>query len=143
MKTLWCIFSLGFLVLLICIIEPVQAKIKVGIAGPLSGSSLHLGEQQEVGAQKAILHLNEKGGLLGEKIVVISLDDACEPKQALAVALQLVRERVVLVGGHLCSSCSLATSKIYEEAGIIMISPGSTNPKVTDEGGKYISSSRP
>jgi len=119
-------------------ITAVQAEIKVGIAGPLSGSALNTGEQQEVGAQKAIVHLNNKGGLLGQKIIAISVDDACEPRQAKAVARQLVSEGVVFVVGHVCSACSLAVSKIYEEAGIIMISPASTNPKVTDEGGPNV-----
>jgi branched-chain amino acid transport system substrate-binding protein len=119
-------------------IEAAQAEIKVGIAGPLSGPSLFIGEQNEIGAQKAIDNLNDKGGLLGEEITVISLDDACEPRQAKAVARQLVREGVIFVVGHLCSACSLAANKIYEEAGIIMMSPASTNPKVTDEGGPNV-----
>jgi branched-chain amino acid transport system substrate-binding protein len=119
----------------VCSITAAQAEIKVGIAGPLSGSNLQHGEQQEVGAQKAISHLNNKGGLLGRKIVAISADDACEPRQAKAVARQLVSEGVVFVVGHVCSAASLAVSKIYEQAGIIMISSASTNPKVTDEGG--------
>ena len=123
---------------IVCGIAAVQAEIKVGIAGPLSGSALNAGEQQEIGAQKAFVHLNDKGGLLGEKIVVISVDDACEPEQAKAVARQLVSEGVILVVGHFCSGCSIPASKIYEKAGIIMISPGSTNPKLTDEGGPNV-----
>ena len=125
-------------ILIACGVAAGQTEIKVGIAGPLSGSSLAIGEQQEVGAQKAFEHLNDKGGLLGKEIVVISVDDACEERQAKAVARQLVSEGVILVVGHLCSACSLAASKIYEEAGIIMISPASTNPKVTDEGGPNV-----
>jgi branched-chain amino acid transport system substrate-binding protein len=128
-----CVF-----ILIACGIAAAQAEIKVGIAGPLSGSSLNAGEQQEIGAQKAFDHLIDKGGLLGKEIVVISVDDACEPRQAKAVARQLVSEGVVLVIGHLCSACSLAANKIYEKAGIIMISPASTNPKVTDEGGPNV-----
>ncbi len=119
-------------------VTAAQAEIKVGIAGPLSGSTLNVGEQQDVGAQKAIDHLNDEGGLLGEEIVAISVDDACEPEQAKAAAQQLVSEGVIFVVGHVCSSTSLAASKIYEEAGIIMISPASTNPKVTDEGGPNV-----
>ncbi len=115
-----------------------QAEIKVGIAGPLSGSALPAGEQQEVGAQKAFDHLNDEGGLLGEGIVVTSVDDACEPEQAKAAARQLVSEGVIFVVGHVCSHASLAASHIYEEAGIIMISPASTNPKVTDDGGPNV-----
>jgi branched-chain amino acid transport system substrate-binding protein len=124
---------IGAFLLVVCG-TAAQAEIKVGIAGPLSGSSLNLGEQQEIGAQKAFDHLNDKGGLLGKQIVVVSVDDACEPRQAEAVARQLVSEGVVFVVGHVCSACSLAASEIYEEAGVIMISPASTNPKVTDDG---------
>ena len=116
----------------------VQAEIVIGIASPLSGSALTTGEQQEVGAQVAVDHLNKNGGLLGQEIVSISMDDACEPRQAKAVARQLVNEGVVFVVGHLCSGCSLVASNIYEDAGIIMITPASTNPKVTDEGGPNV-----
>ena len=129
---------IGAFMLIVCGMAAAQDVIKVGIAGPLSGSALNTGEQQEVGAQKAIVHLNEKGGLLGKKIVAISVDDACEPRQAKAVARQLVSEGAVFVVGHVCSSTSLAVSKLYEEAGIIMISPASTNPKVTEEGGPNV-----
>ena len=138
MKTTILGSLVGTFILIACGIAAAQTEIKVGIAGPLSGSSLILGETQEIGAQKAFEHLNNKGGLLGKNIVVISVDDACEPRQAKAVARQLVREGVVFVVGHVCSACSLAASKIYEKAGIIMISPGSTNPKVTDEGGPNV-----
>ncbi len=119
-------------------VTAAQAEIKVGIAGPLSGATLVIGEQQEIGALKAIDHLNDEGGLLGEEIVVTSVDDACEPEQAKAAARLLVSEGVIFVVGHLCSGASLAASKIYEEAGIIMISPASTNPKVTDDGGPNV-----
>jgi branched-chain amino acid transport system substrate-binding protein len=138
MKTarLVCLFSIVTAV--IWIVSPARAEIKIGIAGPLSGSNLITGEQQEIGALKAIDQLNDEGGLLGEEIVVISLDDACEPEQAKAVARQLVSEGVIFVVGHVCSGASLAASNVYEEAGIIMISPASTNPKVTDEGGPNV-----
>ena len=138
MKTTILGSLIGALMSIVCVIAAVQAEIKVGIAGPLSGSALLGGEQQEIGAQKAIEHLNNKGGVLGKRIVAISVDDACEPRQAKAVARQLVNEGVVFVVGHVCSACSLAASKIYEKAGIIMISPASTNPKVTDEGGANV-----
>ncbi len=138
MKTMLYVSLIGIFLSTICIIESAQAVIKVGIAGDLSGSALTAGEQQEIGALMAIKHLNIKGGLLGEQIVAISVDDACERQQAKAVARQMMIEGVVFVVGHICSGASLAVSKIYEKAGIIMISPGSTNPKVTDEGGDNV-----
>ena len=129
---------ISFFVSIACSIEVAQAEIKVGIAGPLSGSAASVGEQVEMGAVKAIDHLNDEGGLLGEEIVFFSVDDACKPSQAKAVARQLVSDGVIFVVGHGCSACSIAVSKIYEDAGIIMISPASTNPKVTDEGGPNV-----
>jgi branched-chain amino acid transport system substrate-binding protein len=129
---------IGALLSTVFVITPGRAEIKIGIAGPLSGSSLAIGEQQEIGAIKAIDNLNAEGGLLKEKIAFISVDDACDPRQAKAVARQLVSEGVVFVVGHLCSACSLAASEIYEAAAIIMISPASTNPKVTDDGGSNV-----
>jgi len=138
MKTTILGLLIGAFISIVCGISAAQAEIKVGIAGPLSGIALNTGEQQEAGAQKAFEHLNDKGGLLGKEIAVISLDDACDVRQAKAVAQQLVSEGVVFVVGHVCSACSLAVRKIYEKAGIIMISPASTNPKVTDEGGPNV-----
>jgi len=113
---------------------PAWAEIRVGIAGPLSGSALPVGEQQEVGANAAIDDINDRGGLLGETITAISVDDACNPEQAEAAARQLVSEKVVFVVGHVCSAASIAAGPIYDEARIIMMSPASTNPKVTDSG---------
>jgi branched-chain amino acid transport system substrate-binding protein len=111
-----------------------RAEIKIGIAGPLSGSALAVGEQQEIGANSAIDYLNTNGGLLGQEIVITSVDDACNPEQAKAAARQLVAEGVIFVVGHVCSGASIAAGGIYEEAGIIMISSASTNPVVTDAG---------
>ncbi len=115
-----------------------EAEIKIGIAGALSGVSLPTGEQQEVGAERAVSDLNAHGGLLGQEITVVSLDDACRPDQAEAVARQLLSEGVSLVIGHVCSGASIAAGAIYDEAGIIMISCCSTNPRLTDEGGPSI-----
>ncbi len=76
----------GVAVALFVSIAAVQAEIRIGIAGPLSGSTINVGEQQEIGANSAISYLNANGGLLGQQIVVTSVDDACEPEQAKAAA---------------------------------------------------------
>jgi len=112
----------------------VYAELIVGVAGPLSGSSLSIGEQNEIGAQVAIDVINENGGLLGENVSLVSVDDACDPAQAEAAAAQLVAQGVSFVVGHICSGASIAASKAYTDAGIIMMSPASTNPKVTEQG---------
>jgi len=111
-----------------------NAEILVGIAAAFSGPALPTGEQVEVGAVKAIDDLNANGGVLGQQIGFSSVDDACDAQQAKAAARQLVAEEVVFVIGHVCSSGSIAGGPIYESEGIIMISPASTNPLVTDAG---------
>ena len=134
MKNTAFLSVIGVFASIFCLSVAAQAEIKIGIAGPLSGSVLNVGEQQEIGALKAIEHLNANGGVLGEEIVTTSVDDACDPEQAKAAARQLVSEGVVFVVGHVCSGATIAVSEIYEEAGIIVISAASTNPQVTDAG---------
>jgi branched-chain amino acid transport system substrate-binding protein len=75
---------------------------------------------------------------MGKKLVLKVGDDACDPKQAVAVANQFVSDKVVFVAGHFCSGSSIPASKVYTEEGILQISPASTNPKLTDEGGPNV-----
>ncbi len=83
----------------------------------------------------AVADINAAGGINGEKLVLEIGDDACDPKQAVAVANQMASKGVKFVAGHFCSGSSIPASKVYEEEGILQISPASTNPTFTDEGG--------
>jgi branched-chain amino acid transport system substrate-binding protein len=111
------------------------ADIAIGIAGPFTGQLAAFGEQYTHGAQKAVEDINKAGGINGEKVVLEVGDDACDPKQAVNVANQLASKGVKFVAGHFCSGSSIPASKVYEEEGILQITPASTNPKFTDEGG--------
>jgi len=111
------------------------ADITVATVGPITGQLAALGEQYSQGAKKAIADINAAGGVNGEKLVLEIGDDACDPKQAVSVANQMASKGVKFIAGHLCSGSSIPASKVYEEEGILMISPASTNPKLTDEGG--------
>lgn len=119
-------------------VPPASAEIRIGIAAPLSGSVALSGEQQDLGARRAVADINKAGGILGQTVSVISVDDACDAKQAVAVAKQLVSANVNVVIGHLCSATSINASEIYDAAGTVMISPASTNPAVTDRGLKTV-----
>jgi branched-chain amino acid transport system substrate-binding protein len=88
----------------------------------------------ERGAALAVADLNADGGVLGEQVQLITVDDFCDPEQAIAAAKKLVSDGVVLVVGHFCSGASLPTSEIYAAAGVLMISPASTNPMLTELG---------
>ena len=111
------------------------AEILIATVGPMKGQYAALGEQLRRGTELAVTGINAAGGVNGEQLVLEAVDDACDPKQAMAVANQLVKQGVKFVAGHYCSGSSIAAAKIYEAAGIIMISPSSTSPKFTDEGG--------
>ncbi|VVM91494.1 Leucine-, isoleucine-, valine-, threonine-, and alanine-binding protein [Pseudomonas fluorescens] len=111
-----------------------QADVKIGVAGPMTGANAAFGEQYMKGAQAAADAVNAAGGVNGEKIVLVRGDDACEPKQAVTVAKDLTNQKVAGVVGHFCSSSTIPASEIYDEAGIIAITPGSTNPAVTERG---------
>ena len=109
------------------------ADIVIATAGPMTGQYASFGAQMKAGAEQAIEDINAAGGINGEKLVLQVGDDACDPKQAVAVANQFVGSGVVFVAGHFCSGSSIPASQVYSEEGIIQISPASTNPKFTDE----------
>ncbi len=114
-----------------------QADVKIGVAGPFTGPNATYGAQYWKGASQAEADINAAGGIKGEKIVLGQGDDACEPKQAVAVANRLVDEaKVSAVVGHFCSSSTMPASEVYDEAGILTITPGSTNPQITERGMK-------
>jgi len=120
---------------LIAMAAPVRAEILIGAAAPLSGSNAALGEQLRRGAQMAVDDINATGGIRGERLAIAFADDNCEPRKAVEVATGFVADKVRAVIGHYCSGASIPASKVYEKAGIIQISPASTSPKFTDEGG--------
>ncbi len=115
-----------------------NADLKIAVVGPMTGQYASFGAQMKAGAEQAVADLNAKGGVMGQKIELLVGDDACDPKQAVAVANQMVGKGVVLIAGHFCSGSSIPASKVYEEEGVLQISPASTNPKLTEEGGDNV-----
>jgi branched-chain amino acid transport system substrate-binding protein len=113
--------------------------VKIGSVEPVTGSIAHLGKDNENGAQLAIEDINKKGLTINGKRVVLQLDtqdDQADPRIATQVAQKLVDDKVVAVVGHLNSGTSIPASKIYSDAGIVQISPSSTNPAYTQQGFK-------
>ena len=111
-----------------------QAEIAIATAGPMTGQYAIFGDQMKRGAEMAVKDLNAAGGVLGEQLTLEIGDDACDPKQAVAVANQMVNAEVVFVAGHFCSGSSIPASAVYNEEGILQISPASTNPQLTEQG---------
>ena len=116
----------------------VAKDIKVAVVGAMSGPVAQWGDMEFNGARQAIKDINAAGGIKGDKLVAVEYDDACDPKQAVAVANKVVNAGIKYVIGHLCSSSTQPASDIYEDEGILMISPGATNPELTQRGYQYI-----
>ncbi|WP_434107121.1 branched-chain amino acid ABC transporter substrate-binding protein [Paraburkholderia caffeinilytica] len=113
--------------------------VKIGHAAPLTGSIAHLGKDNENGAQLAVDEINTQGLTIDGHKIQLELDaqdDAADPKTGTAVAEKFVDDHVVAVIGHLNSGVSIPASKIYSDAGIVQISPSSTNPGYTQQGFK-------
>lgn len=108
--------------------------ILIGVAGPHTGSSSPFGLQLWKGAEKAVEDINKAGGINGRMLRAVKADDACLPAQAKSVANKLVNtDKVNAVVGHFCSSSTIPAASIYRENNLLMITPASTNPRVTED----------
>lgn len=134
------IYHLGLVTALLTALGAVPAKADITIAsvGPMTGDYATGGDQMRKGAQVAVDEINARGGLLGQRVVLHVGDDVCDAEKAVAVAEEMARKGVVFVAGHWCSGASIPASAVYQREGILQISPGSTNPKYTDEGGPNV-----
>lgn len=106
--------------------------IKMAVAGPLTGGSAAFGAQLKNGAIQAVEDINAAGGINGKKIELVFEDDGGDPKQGVSIANKMAGEGVKFVVGHFNSGVSIPSSEIYNENGILMVTPASTNPTVTD-----------
>ncbi|MDX8494696.1 branched-chain amino acid ABC transporter substrate-binding protein [Mesorhizobium sp. VK22B] len=122
------------IVVLAAMFSSARAEVLIGVSSAMTGRLAWIGEQGQRGAEMAVADVNAAGGVLGQKVRLISVDDFCDPEQAVAAAQKLVADGVVFVVGHYCSGASIPASKVYEEAGVVEISPGSTNPQLTELG---------
>ena len=114
-----------------------SAVLKIGVAGPLTGDQAAFGEMLKNGALLAVSEWNNKGGvLLGGrklKVEIVWGDDRHDPREGVSIARKFVNSGVVGVVGHFNSSVSIPSSSVYAEAGVIQITPASTNPKLTEQ----------
>ena len=112
-----------------------EAEIKVGEYGSLTGGTATFGISSKQGIELFVDKLNAAGGVGGKKIHVLVEDDQSRPEEAATAVNKLTaQDGVVAVLGEVASSRSLAAAPICQGAGVPMISPSSTNPKVTEIG---------
>ncbi|MFT3786965.1 MAG: ABC transporter substrate-binding protein [Tepidisphaeraceae bacterium] len=109
-----------------------QDAIKLGHYGSLTGSEATFGTSTSNGVKLAIAELNANGGIDGKQVTLVEYDTKGDPREAGAVVTHLVNsDKVIGVIGEVASSLSLAGAPVCQQGGVPMITPSSTNPKVT------------
>ncbi|MFH1514015.1 MAG: branched-chain amino acid ABC transporter substrate-binding protein [bacterium] len=114
-----------------------KTVIKIGLIGPLTGDIAAMGQGMKNGATLAIEQANERPEAKEKNIEfrLFPVDDRGDPKEAVNGANQLISDPNVMgVVGHLNSGCSIPASQVYAKKDMVMISPASTNPKLTLQG---------
>ena len=111
-----------------------QADIKMAVTGPLTGPNAAFGAQLKNGAEQAVEDINAAGGILGQKIILSYGDDVSDPKQGVSLANKFSGDGVKYVVGPFNSGVTMPSSEVYQENGILLITPSATNPKITERG---------
>ncbi len=111
------------------------SEIVIGHYASMTGSTAHFGQDTDRGVRLAIEEVNAEGGVLGKKLKLVTLDDRGDSAEAANAVNRLIDvEKVSAVLGEVASSLSLAGGRVAQRRKIPMISPTSTNPKVTEVG---------
>jgi len=127
------LLSLSILSLLAATGAARAQDITIAVAGPMTGAVASIGEQIRRGAELAAEAINNNGGVNGKKIQISIQDDACDPKQAVAIANRILSAGIKFVDGHACSGSSIPAAETYGENNILMMTPASSAPKLTDD----------
>jgi len=118
-----------------------KVTVDIGIGAPLTQGATALGQGMVRGATLAIDDVNASADAkkLGITFVGIQGDDQGDPTKGVNVANQFASDpKLVGVMGHLNSGVSIPASAVYQRANIVMISPASTNPQLTQLGRKNV-----
>ncbi|KQZ00334.1 amino acid ABC transporter substrate-binding protein [Pseudolabrys sp. Root1462] len=121
--------ALGFAV---AIAGTASAQVKFGVQGPITGANAAFGAQLKNGAQQAVDDINAAGGINGQKITLQFGDDVSDPKQGVSVANKFAADGVKFVVGAFNSGVTMPSSEVYQENGIVTVTPASTNPQITE-----------
>ncbi|MEW6265169.1 MAG: ABC transporter substrate-binding protein [Thermodesulfobacteriota bacterium] len=107
-------------------------SVKIGVAGPMTGSAAFDGKMIARGAALALEQFKSAGKLARYNVQMVVEDDKSDPKEAAAIANKFVGDNdLMAVVGNYNSSCTLAAAPILTKAGITQISPGSSSPRIT------------
>ncbi len=112
---------------------PAEAEpLKIAMLAAMSGDVKTFGEGTKRGVDMAVAEWNARGGVLGRQIEIIVGDTKCDAQEAANVGNKVItQDKVHYIVGAVCSSASIPISEIANPAGVVQISPPSTNPQVT------------
>ena len=142
----WQVIILGFCLFFVALFvtcigceskskEEKSSQIKIVVPVPMTGKYTEFGMDLINAAKMAVDEKNARGGIKGRKLVLVTEDDKGDPKDAVTVAHKVVQDKSIIgVMGHLNSGTTLAASSVYAEAGIPVVMPVPTNPKITQQG---------
>src|SRR5262245_3891169 len=112
-----------------------KGTIKIATQSPLSGGQAALGEGIKLGTQLAIEKFKGNLEKMGYKVETVPFDDQAKPDVGVANAKNIIADKdIMAVIGHLNSGVAIPSSEVYKEVNVVMVSPATTNPVVTDRG---------
>jgi branched-chain amino acid transport system substrate-binding protein len=118
---------------------PTGGPLLIGFVGALTGAEAHFGLESRNGAQLAVEEANAAGGVQGRLLALRAYDSQSRPEEAASAMTRLAtQDQVLFVVGENQSTNTLAMAPAAAQAQVPMISPSSTNPRVTSEGGPYV-----
>lgn len=107
-------------------------SIKIAMVIPATGPLTQYGDMVKEGVATAVEQINAAGGINGKKIETTVVDDACEPKQGPVAANRVVNDKIRYVIGPVCSGAAIAAAPIYNNEGVVVITPSATSPALTE-----------
>ncbi|MEQ1711705.1 MAG: branched-chain amino acid ABC transporter substrate-binding protein [Hyphomicrobium sp.] len=111
--------------------SPTSAEVTIAAAAPLSGPDAAEGKALVQSVEWAITDINARGGIAGERLALVSEDDACDDRRAATAAARLAERKPALVIGHPCSGPAQAAAKVYASAGLLFIATAPRHPDLT------------
>src|SRR5699024_7092107 len=109
-------------------------EILIGVPQPLTGPSAAEGQDMVNGAELAVKHINDEGGVLGKQLKLVVEDEACDPQVAVTAANKLVKDEVSVIVGHYCSGSALPANGVYNKDGLPTILIGANSPQIPEQG---------
>jgi branched-chain amino acid transport system substrate-binding protein len=116
-----------------------KSETVIGIIGPMTGEGAQSGTNMRDAVALGIDEINAHGGIKGEKLKLVVVDDEGNPTKSINGNNRLVyNEKAIVVIGSVQSTCTLANMAVTEKAGVPQITSISTSPAITQKGNKWI-----